>query len=264
MNNESSQIGKIDAKCILVVPCYNEENRLMTAAFEDFFRAEAGEELGMLFVNDGSKDNTLSVLEQLQARNPLRVEILNLKHNSGKAEAVRRGMLVACAKERTEITGFWDADLATPLYELPTLLKILAENGQLEMVFGTRIRILGRDIQRKAMRHYLGRIFATAASLVLKLPIYDTQCGAKLFRVTPALVDILSEPFHSRWIFDVELIARFIKHKGYDRSRVLGIIYEYPLTKWEDVKGSKIGPFDFVRAFGELVWIHFWISSSAR
>jgi glycosyltransferase involved in cell wall biosynthesis len=249
-------VGEIDVDCTLVVPCYNEEKRLNVAAFKSFLSATNPQEIGLLFVNDGSRDGTLSVLRQIQSEHPDRVMVLDLVVNSGKAEAVRQGLLQAASLPRTTIIGFWDADLATPLEELPVFLKILASKPALEMVFGARVKLLGREVHRQAARHYLGRCFATVASLVLQIPIYDTQCGAKLFRVTPVLREILEQPFHSRWIFDVELIARFIKSRNYTHPRLLESIYETPLTRWEDVKGSKVGPFDFLRAFGELGWIY--------
>jgi len=251
-----TRIGAVQASCLLVVPCYNEEARLNLSAFESFFAQSEPNEIGFLFVNDGSRDGTLALLKGFQAAQPERVMVLDLAANSGKAEAVRQGMLLATSQPGVESTGFWDADLATPLYELPWFLKILASNQKLEMIFGARIKILGRDVHRKLLRHYLGRCFATVASLVLHLPIYDTQCGAKIFRVTDTLRAILDKPFHSRWIFDVELIARYIKTSGHDRAQLLASLYEYPLSKWEDVKGSKVGPFDFLRAFGELWWIY--------
>ena len=102
------------------------------------------------------------------------------------------------------------------------------------------------------MRHYLGRVFATVASLVLGLPVYDTQCGAKLFRATRELREILSEPFLSRWIFDVEIIARFVQQHGSDRDQVQNRIYEFPLCVWRDVPGTKLKPADFLRAGREL------------
>jgi hypothetical protein len=88
------------------------------------------------------------------------------------------------------------------------------------------------------------------------MPIYDSQCGAKLFRITPEFAKVLAEPFHSRWIFDVEILARFMQmHRG-DSDAIARQIYEYPLPEWTDVAGSKVKSTDFLRAFGELATIH--------
>jgi len=85
---------------------------------------------------------------------------------------------------------------------------------------------------------------------VLDLRIYDTQCGAKLFRATPELARVLATSFQSRWIFDVEIIARFaaLRRLAMDASlkgtsappSVEASIYEYPLEQWEDIAGSKL------------------------
>ncbi len=114
-------------------------------------------------------------------------------------------------------------------------------------------RAARRRIVRRASRHYFGRVFATAASTVLALPVYDTQCGAKLLRNTPLCRSLFAQPFGSRWIFDVELLARYLKAK--EKAGPLGV-YELPLDEWTDVDGSKVRAKDFARAVGEMVAIH--------
>jgi dolichyl-phosphate beta-glucosyltransferase len=244
------------ARCIVVVPCFNEAGRLRTDAFAGFLRSPESRGIHLLLVNDGSRDATLSLLQVLRSRFPDRIRVLDLQPNGGKAEAVRHGMLHAIALGNCDITGFWDADLATPLAQIPDLAAVLTGNPHLTMVFGARVRLLGRAIHRQPLRHYLGRCFATTASTLLRLPIYDTQCGAKLFRVNDELSAVLADPFQSRWIFDVELLARFMaRHRG-DPASVRDRIYEYPLPEWTDVAGSKVGGMDFFKAFGELYRIY--------
>jgi len=243
----------VNHRCTIVVPCYNEAHRLPSEKFVEF--VHEGNDIDFLFVNDGSTDDTLEVLQRLQRVCGPAVYVLDKKVNGGKAEAVRDGMLRAIESGRSGFVGFWDADLATPLSAISSLRQELIDEPQLQMVFGSRIRLLGRHVHRKAARHYLGRVFATVVSLMLRLPVYDTQCGAKIFRVTPELASVLSQPFISRWVFDVEIIARFIALNHGDTRVLHDSIYEYPLERWEDVAGSKVKPGDFLLAFLDIMRI---------
>jgi len=235
----------------VVVPCYNEENRLDTERFLEF--ASQHPEVRFVLVDDGSRDRTRDLLERLAAADPEHFEVLALEQNSGKAEAVRRGVLYALDSEHDDaFVGFWDADLATPLDAIPQLRSAFALDPDLEIVLGARVKMLGRQIERRAVRHLLGRAFASAVSLALSLPVYDSQCGAKLFRVTADLREIFAEPFHSTWIFDVELLARYRNRRG---PRTAAGLAEFPLHRWRDVAGSKVQPTDFVKAARELLAI---------
>jgi dolichyl-phosphate beta-glucosyltransferase len=240
--------------CLIVVPCFNEGARLDTARFTDFLTRFQG--IDFLFVNDGSRDNTLAVLESLRAGNEGQIQILDKKKNAGKAEAVRAGMLRAIEQGGVDYVGFWDADLSTPLEVIPDFLALLKESDQLDMVFGSRIRLLGHDVVRRAARHYLGRVFASFASMTLRLAIYDTQCGAKLFRVTPELALVLRDPFLSRWVFDVEILARYIALNKGSVTYLRDSIYEFPLPRWHDVAGSKVHPGDFFKGAIDLLRIY--------
>ena len=239
------------AKVVLVVPCYNEGGRLRTAEFQQFLAASDSE---LVFVNDGSHDNTGEVLEILRKAWDGRVRVLSLQTNQGKAEAVRQGVLLAL-EQGADLVGFWDADLATPLAAVADFTAVLQDRPSIDMVFGSRVKLLGRKVERRAVRHYLGRCFATVVSMVLRLPIYDTQCGAKIFRVRPDTGRLFAMPFQSRWVFDVELIARYIQEIG-SPERAAARIYEFPLYEWEDVHGSKVKPFDFFVAFRDVTQIY--------
>ena len=214
----------LQEKICLVVPCYNEAKRL------DFEKFRAAEDYYFLFVNDGSTDNTMEVINNNLGEN---IFILNLEKNMGKGEAVRRGFLRAKELpifQEVNWIGFIDADLATPLSELGKFLFFCEfYEERIDAVWGSRVRRLGSHIERSAIRHYLGRVFATIVRVVLKLDSYDSQCGAKLFR--KEIVDeFFSEPFISSWAFDIELLLRMSGSK----------IIEYPLQEWKDVQGGSL------------------------
>ncbi|MBL8237051.1 MAG: glycosyltransferase [Bryobacterales bacterium] len=238
----------------IVIPCYNEEKRFPLDRFTAF--VDANPSIHFLLVNDGSKDRTTDVLQRARAGREHQVDVLDQPVNGGKGEAVRAGILRALQREGCFYVGFWDADMATPLAQIAELAAVLAARPQLAMVFGARVKLLGRNVERRAVRHYLGRIFATVVSTVLRLPIYDTQCGAKLFRVTSDTAGLFAEPFSSRWVFDVEIIARFIRQRRYDMAAVEQAIYEFPLPEWRDVAGSQVRPGDFLRAFFDVLRIY--------
>ncbi len=234
-------------KTIVVVPCYNESKRLRQDDFLHY--VEQNDDVAFLFANDGSRDNTLEVLQELTAKHE-RLLMLDIQPNGGKAEAVRKGMLYAAEQYKPDYIAFWDADLATPLEEIEPMVK-WADKGY-DAVMGLRLMRLGAKVKRKTMRHYLGRCFATVASMMLKLPVYDTQCGSKLFR-REVVEAIFQEQFITRWLFDVELLARYKQRYGVEQA--IQKIYEYPLFQWEDVDGSQLKSRDFFKAPLELMKI---------
>ncbi|MBP1710396.1 MAG: glycosyl transferase family 2 [Deltaproteobacteria bacterium] len=247
-------------KTQIVVPCYNESKRIKAEAF--LGALEKDPNLSFLFVNDGSTDDTFNVLQSLKEKNTHQIEILNLEKNSGKAEAVRRGMLKSLEGSFDNI-GYWDADLATPVSAIEVFCSLL-DSRDAEIVMGSRVRLLGRNIQRKAARHYLGRLFATCASLLLNINIYDTQCGAKIFRASDSLKKVFQKPFKVKWTFDVEMFARFPMVTGKTLAEISSRWIECPLDEWFDVQGSNIKPKHFIKGGGEFLTLCLYLRTPAR
>ena len=241
------------SRLTLVVPCYNEAARLDLPAYLDFVSARPF--VSLLFVDDGSTDSTFEALDRLQKSAPDSIGVMRLSSRQGKAEAVRLGVLEGIRRQ-TDLVGFWDADLSTPLDAVDDFLTLARKRPEMDVILGSRVNLMGRDIRRKAWRHYLGRMFATCVSLALDLPVYDTQCGAKVFRVNEEIAAVFATPFQSRWIFDVEVLARYLGPSGGAdfpprRSR----IYELAVPVWHDTPGSKLRFSDFVRSLFDLARI---------
>lgn len=237
-------------KVSLVIPCYNEEHRLESYAMLSFLQSRP--DLSLLFVNDGSLDNTQEVIERLRAQNPSQVSCLKLPHNVGKAECVRQGMLSRLQAAETAWLGFWDADLATPLEELDRMLAVPSDATKI--ILSCRVNRPGASVKRQPSRRILGRIGAAMIAFVTGIDMVDSQCGAKLIRRDVA-ASVFSEPFLSRWLFDVEILLRLRRaypNIGSDDSAV-----EVPVLKWTDIPGSKMKTRHFAGSLIDLAKIAF-------
>jgi glycosyltransferase involved in cell wall biosynthesis len=231
----------------VVIPCYNEERRLDLGEVNKLLVSEA---VDVILVDDGSTDETRRLLESYANERAPRAVAHSLDQNLGKAEAVRAGLRLGVARG-AEAVGYLDAHMSTSPEEMLALVEHLREQG-VRAVLGSRVRLLGHHVNRSATRHYLGRFFATVASLILDLPVYDTQCGAKVFRVDEQFRTAVAKPFSSRWAFDVELLSRLVR--GPEGLTVEELL-EVPLRKWEDGGGSKLGLPGMLGAGIDLLYI---------
>ncbi|NQY66843.1 MAG: glycosyltransferase family 2 protein [Flavobacteriales bacterium] len=236
----------------IVVPCYNEANRLPANEFSQYIGSNPN--VTFCFVNDGSSDNTIEVLNALKSQYVNNVKVYDIDKNSGKAEAVRRGMLHALSLGDFANIGFFDADLATPLSEINYLLGFKNKENEAAIIMGCRLKRLGANIERKLSRHYIGRVFATGASLITQLPVYDSQCGAKFFR-TDIVETLFGKKFITKWVFDVEILIRARNHFG--KYEIYNQVIEAPLNSWEDVKGSKLSIGQMFGVPIQMLKIHF-------
>jgi glycosyltransferase involved in cell wall biosynthesis len=232
----------------LIVPCFNESKRLDQARILSYTSTL---QCNVLLVNDASTDTTQNLIDEIVRSSNGTVHSLVQARNSGKAEAVRTGMQWAISRDATEV-GYTDADGAVSEPDLVQIFAELSTSPSRIGVIGSRVVLLGRNINRTTTRHFTGRVFATFASMILQQPIYDTQCGAKAFSASEQLRRALSRPFVSRWGFDVELLGRLFIEIAKDGD---GHIIELPLHRWQDVTGSKIGFFTGVKTLIELIAI---------
>lgn len=232
----------------VVVPCFNEELRWDSPYWSELVAAVPAH---FLFVDDGSTDATLQRIQALSGID--KSSVLRLPVNRGKSEAVRLGLLHLMKNPSIVTAGYLDADGAFRATDVNRLLERFDELKQLrslDALWASRVALAGRDIERSGSRHYIGRAIATFVSLGYGNIPYDTQAGYKLFEVSQELLDCLSQPFKTRWLFEVELLARWKAIKGRPMC-----VWEEPLNYWHDVKGSKIRGVESLRILRELLQV---------
>ncbi len=237
----------LQKNCIgVVIPCYNEEERLLSSEFKAFAHKNLGYHL--CFVNDGSTDNTLTILEELKEANPTNISVYNCEKNGGKAEAVRQGMLHLIKDQQFDYVGFLDADLSTDFRDFDDLVKTI-ENSDFKIVSGSRISRMGADIAKESARKIISKTINLIIQTILGMPFKDTQCGAKIMDREIAAT-VFRKKFITKWLFDVEIFMRMRKFYGKDEAKRL--ICEQPLKRWIHADGSKLSMKDSIKIVGQL------------
>ena len=240
----------IQQRCVgVVIPCYNEEERLLSSEFLNFIEKNTGYHL--CFVNDGSKDNTLKVLHELQKGREDFISVYNCKKNGGKAEAVRLGMLHMAAKNDLDYIGFLDADLSTDLSDFDDLVKTI-ETTDFKIVSGSRISRMGANITKESARKVISLTINFIIRKILGMDFKDTQCGAKIFHKDVIQV-AFGKKFITQWIFDVEIFMRMRKYYSLKRAKTM--LCEQPLKRWIHADGSKLSMKDSFKIIGQLAQI---------
>jgi len=220
----------------IVVPCYNEEQRL-PRTIEQIERYLEGKHLEyeLIVVDDGSADGTRMIMDAAAERNPsVRVEAL--AHNRGKGRALATGVGVA----RGDEILLTDADLSTPIEELEKLQAAI-DSGAGVAIGSRAVRGSRVEVSQPIYRVLMGKAFNLIVQAVLLPGIWDTQCGFKLFRADVAhrvFAGLVTDGFG----YDPEVLFR---------ARTQGVsIAEVPVV-WRNSAPTKVSPirssFDMLR-----------------
>ncbi len=211
----------------VVVPAYNEAHRIGDSLRQTIAYLETNSpESEVIVVNDGSTDATSTIAREALTNAKIDNRLLENFPNQGKGHAVRKGLLAA----QKPIALFFDADLSTPLTEIPKVIEPIA-NGDVDLAFGSRA--LDRSLigtHQSWMRDRGGRIFNLLVRLSSGLPFWDTQCGFKAFRMDVCR-PIIESAHVIGFAFDVELLLLA------QRARLR--LREIPV-RWNHAEGSKV------------------------
>jgi glycosyltransferase involved in cell wall biosynthesis len=211
----------------VAIPCYNEASRIgdSVRATLDYLAKESPD-AELIVVNDGSTDQTSNIVRDALANAKVQTQFLENFPNRGKGAAVRTGLLAATRP----IGLFFDADLSTPLSEIPKVTEPIAK-GDVDLAFGSRAldrKLIG--IRQPWRREQAGRVFNLIVRLATGMPFWDTQCGFKAFRLDVCR-PILEQAHTIGFAFDVELL--FMAYRAGLRLR------EVPV-RWNHAEGSKV------------------------
>jgi glycosyltransferase involved in cell wall biosynthesis len=228
----------------VVIPAYNEGTRL-GATLEKVlgYISQHGCDAEVIVVNDGSRDNTADLVRSF-AQKSSSLRLVENPGNRGKGYSVRHGMLNA----RGRVILFTDADLSSPIEEVPKLLKALEDGA--DIAIGSRWLRSELQTQRQPLhRQLFGRVFNLLLRITLGLQFRDTQCGFKAFRRRAAQTIFPLQKIE-RWGFDPEIL--FLARKfGFK-------VTEVPVA-WGHSGETRIHPLvDGSRMFSEMLHVRWY------
>ena len=209
------------------------------------------EDFHLVLVVGAADAETLAWASELAAAHAAACSLLTVEDPGRTGEAVRRGLLAALERS-PDVAGYVSDQFATPPSEVLRLCEAMRARD-CSVLVAARVAMLGRDIRRSTVRHYLGRIFAMLASTVLRTDIYDTQSGVKLFRASPTLAAALARPFKARIAFDVELLARLLTGAAGAPPLSDSEIVEIPLQAWDGRARAAVNPLEALVAVRDLI-----------
>lgn len=226
----------------LVIPVYNEAGHL-ESFLEAIDRAKFPLKKELIFVNDGSKDNSAEIIRNFKFRS--KVNFIDLKQNGGKGAALKLGIEAATG----EIIGIQDADFEYEISDVNTILKMMMTGG-CEVVYGARFSKLNPQVHRTF--HYLvNRLLTMLSNLLSGLYVRDMETCYKFFR-REILQNI--ELKSRRFGFEPEITAKIARLKI--RVKEVPISY-FPRNYME---GKKITWKDGVAALWHLVYFNVFLS----
>ncbi len=224
----------------VVIPCYDEERRLPGSLeqLREYLAAQSGS-LEFVLVDDGSTDATLAVMQREARRHP-GIRVVVLPANRGKGRAVAEGVRVTTG----DLVLITDADLSTPIHELPGLRRALTDGA--DVGFGSRAARGAREIDQPLHRRVMGRLFNLLVRAALLPGICDTQCGFKLFS-GPVARELFADLRIDGFAFDVEVLWR---------ARLAGYrIQEIPV-RWRNSEATRVSPVRHsVQMLRDLLWL---------
>ena len=237
----------------LVIPVYNEENRLNFDYFKEISDLSG---VFLLFVNDGSIDRSEELIKRfVESKNNCAYN--SLRQNLGKAEALRYGFYELSAKPSIKYLGFLDSDAAFSVDDIKKISTLINSGdyiGQASNIWwwSSRKKNLNNQINRRITRHLIGRLLSRIIQIGFDSLPYDTQSGFKLFQATPEFISILEFPMKTKWFIDIELLIRFKNIYGTTLE-----IKEFELSKWDDISGSKISFKSIFLVIRELIMVKY-------
>jgi len=229
----------------IIVPVFNEILRWNSLYWSQL--QEAG--IQIFFIDDASEDGTLNLIESLPG-----AIVLTLPKNVGKAEAVRIGMYEASSpRYNFDCIGFLDADCAFNSSEVQEIIGNASTLFSLgyESIWSSRVKLLGRNIERSPIRHLIGRVISSIFARSYSQFPYDSQCGFKIYSFSESLHESLNYKSKTRWFFELEHLSNFYIRTG----RTL-TVWEQPISHWKDVPGSKLYSVKTIHILRELLFIY--------